>query len=80
MLASELITCSRAPYHGRGSYTPETCRADRPESGPQLAGADILVLEGLAIASRYAGESDVLDARLERDCHTRDIAFAFGEK
>ena len=33
-----------------------------------------------AIASRNAGEGDVLDERLERNCHTRNIALAVGGK
>jgi hypothetical protein len=41
---------------------------------------DLLVSERRAIASRNAGEGDVLDERLERNCHTRNIAFAVGGK
>jgi hypothetical protein len=39
-----------------------------------------LFSERRAIAGRNAGEDDVLDERLERDCQTGNIAFAVGRK
>jgi hypothetical protein len=46
----------------------------------ECAGAALTEGRIRAIASRNAGESDVLDERLERNCHTRNIAFAVGGK
>jgi hypothetical protein len=40
----------------------------------------LLVSETRAIASRNAGEDDVLDERVERNCQTGNIAFAVGRK
>ena len=70
----------RAAEAGRpliAQLRPQPPDADNRAVGPQ---PDILVSERHAIASRDAGEGYVLDERLERNCHTRNIAFAVGGK
>jgi hypothetical protein len=62
------------PRRSDGSATGQDDRALRIEK------VDILDSERRAIASRNAGEGDVLDERLERNCHTGNIAFAVGGK
>jgi hypothetical protein len=69
----------------RDAPTPSTLLARRPDRAPAQYVAKghkwtFSSSERRAIASHNAGEGDVLDERLERNRHLRNIAFAVGGK